>query len=210
MLRFQLCASDKEADWRPTPTGVARGSSPYSRMALRKAGRAAAPAGAEQEAFAIVANAGGLDIDVRFVQHEDGGLGGEHAALLDIAQIDQGGLDPVHRLLFLHRADTRIHHSEPGEGAFQMQFPEKARDDLLRINDVGRMSCPIENGEFAEADGLEEQSGVLAGIVRSVADAELTARAGGFLSNEHVPARAGGACNRVRGFTMSRTRGQGA
>jgi hypothetical protein len=61
------------------------------------------------------ANAGGLDIDVRFVRHEDGGLKGEHAALFDIAQTgqvvavgaDEGhgdGLDPVQRLLFSHRS----------------------------------------------------------------------------------------------------------
>jgi hypothetical protein len=52
------------------------------------------------------------------------------------------------------------------------------------------MSCRIERWEFAEAGGLGEQLRVLAGIARSVADAELTARAGGFLSNEHGPARA--------------------
>ena len=66
--------------------------------------------------------------------------------------------------------------------------------------------------EFAEAGGLEEQLGVLAGIARSVAGAELMARAGGFLSNEHGLARAenGGAIRGVD-YTMSRTRGaQGA
>ena len=78
---------------------------------------------------------------------------------------------------------------------------------------------------MAEAGGLEKQrcltsamirtalwaNRVLAGIAHSVAGAELTARAGGFLSNEHGPGRAenvaaiGGADS-----TMSRTRGQGA
>jgi hypothetical protein len=78
---------------------------------------------------------------------------------------------------------------------------------------------------MAEAGGLEKQScltsamirtalwanRVLAGIARSVAGAELTARAGGFLSNEHGPARVENVAA-IRGvdYTMSRTRGQGA
>jgi hypothetical protein len=52
------------------------------------------------------------------------------------------------------------------------------------------MNCPIEGWEFVECGGLEEQSGVGGAIARSVARAELTVGAGGFLSNEHRPARA--------------------
>jgi len=80
-----------------------------------KAGRRGGPAGAEQGAFEIVANAGGLDIDVRFAQHEDGGLGGgppPSSASRRLGQVVAVGademqgdaLDPVHRPLFSHRS----------------------------------------------------------------------------------------------------------
>jgi hypothetical protein len=36
-----------------------------------------------------------------------------------------------------------IHHFERGKGLFKCDFPEKARNDLLRISDIGRMSWPI-------------------------------------------------------------------
>ena len=91
---------------------------------------AAAPAGAEQEALEILANAGGLDIDVRFVQHKDGGLGGEPAALLDITQIGQSSRSAPMRctatgwIEFIgsssrNGAGKRIHRSEPGKGLFK-------------------------------------------------------------------------------------------
>jgi hypothetical protein len=62
---------------------------------------------------------------VRLVQHEDGSLKGEHAALLDIAQTGQlvavgadevhgNGLDPLIGSSSHTGADTRIHRSERG------------------------------------------------------------------------------------------------
>ena len=88
------------------------------------------------------------------------GLGGKRAALLYIAQIGQivavgadevhgEGPDPVHKLLFSLRSRSKNPSFRAGaRGPFKCDSPEKASDDLLRINDVGRMSCPIERWEI--------------------------------------------------------------